>query len=177
MSRPIAVFEPSTRCRLCVMIVQDPTIKAKVESSSAFIRGGRSGNSLQRELGITPTGWQGHLKRHHYPMHKRDFQKDAALVIEAQGKLIDRETAIKDNFESSWDSIIDEGNRLVASGQMRVTSSMLIAAARDKAAYQAKKQDRKLDIAKMVYAFASGNKKETDAEGITPESTVSPDEG
>jgi hypothetical protein len=165
-------FKPSKRCKICNLIFLDPALKGRIEKTSSYTPVGLPIAPFIREFDLKWPNWYAHLKRHHYPLRgklaeKRELTGEDTPLL---GQVIEAETVVKDNYTAAWDEVINVGLQEVASGRMEVTGTMLLKAASDKATFLSKKQDQKLDIAKMVYAFASGAGGGTDGagQGVAP---------
>lgn len=73
--------------------------------------------------------------------------------------------------ELALDAIIDQGVARIKSGELKVNVSNIVQAAKIKVESKNKQKDQQLELTKMVYRFASGEKKEIDATTETSGST------
>lgn len=177
-SEPTIRFAPSENCRLCAMIKLDPVLKAEIEQTNTFKVNGTGTNQLVDKYKLNKGTWYNHIRKHHYPIlvAATPMELTPAVIVAGQS-MVENELSMKENYEGVWDAILTQGAERIARGEVEVSGQLILKAAADKASYVSKKQDRKLDAAKMMFQFASGTKKKDLDAGTTDTATGDHDRG
>lgn len=175
-------LEASLVCGICQVIVAEQAqdkekgvspLLDKIWGCSAFKRNGQPMARICKEYNFSTPSMSNHVRKHQFVGKRLPGNITPLRLLQARSKVKDV-LAAKDpilaaraNFETLWDEIIDVGIQAIRRGEIQVNQQSLLKAAADKANYQAKRQDQGLQMAKMVYDFASGAV--TDASEDDPE--------
>lgn len=170
------MLKPKVNCTVCQAIGLDPLLKDRIYGSKYYAGGKESLSSIVKAYSPTFSldALSNHCKKHQLgDTHVTKSVKLANLraSMNTESKVVDqlassgRITDIpKDNYEQLWDTIITLGAERILKGEIKVNGAMVLKAARDKSDYQSHRKDNQLEVAKMMYNFASGE--QTDLEEI-----------
>ena len=140
-------------CKTCLLVKNN---KHRIYKSSYFIP--HSEDSLKKIAAdysdyFSYPALLNHVKKHQFinaTQYKDSMMRRAAKNAEAQ--------VFEERFQANnvQDAVINKGMEQLENGEMKITASHLLKAAKDKSDAQAKIRDQQLALAEMVAFFASG---------------------
>lgn len=143
-------------CKTCELVKNNKQLLNRIYKTSHFIP--HSEDSLKRVAAdykdyFSYPALLNHVRRHQF-INATDFKKSMLhrTVKQAEAKVF------TERFESQnvQDAVINKGMEALQNGEMKLTATHLLKAAKDKSDAQAKKRDQQLALAEMVAFFASG---------------------
>lgn len=150
-------------CKICQACKANPKLLKRLYNSSYFIP--HSTDSL-RQIATDcrkedPNSFSypallNHMRKHQH-LNAEDYN---AKMLKYKAKQAESRL-IEDKFEAQnvQDAVMNEGMKKLESGELNITTSHLLQAARDKQDAQAKIRDQQLQLAEMVAFYASGEDK------------------
>jgi hypothetical protein len=143
-------------CKTCLLVKNNKQLLDRIYRCSYFRpESTDSPKQIARDYAdyITYPALLNHIKRHQF-INDGDFKKSMLIraAKNAEAKIF------TERFESMQvqDAVINKGMEKLESGEMKVSASHLLKAAKDKSDAQAKMRDQQLALAEMVAFFASG---------------------
>ena len=143
-------------CKTCALVKNNKQLLERIYKSSHFIP--HSEDSLKQIAGeykdyFSYPALLNHVKKHQF-INAMDYKKSMMrrVVKNAEAKVY------MEQFQSNHvqDAVINKGMEALENGEMRLTPTHLLKAAKDKFDAQAKTRDQELALAEMVAFFASG---------------------
>lgn len=163
-------------CLTCRAARKDPKLRQRIKHAT-YDRdvGDETLIDIAAELHITKMAVYNHSRKH---LKEIETSMDHSAVRVAK-KTADIKAAAMKRIELSIDheefvgeplsvvalkEYIAQGHQLVKEGKLNITAQSFLQAVGKDIDYESKKKDREVDIIKTMYRFASGEKKEKDAE-------------
>lgn len=147
-------------CKTCELVKNNKQLLKRIYNSSHFIP--HSEDSLKQIAAdykefMSYPALLNHVKKHQF-VNSEDYKRKmlARTVKRAEVQVIE------ERFQANnvQDAVINQGMEKLANGEMKVTATHLLKAAKDKFDAQAKTRDQELALAEMVAFFASGEDKQ-----------------
>lgn len=143
-------------CKTCLLVKNNKQLLDRIYKCSYFRPDSSdSPKSIARDYAeyVTYPALLNHIKHHQF-INDSDFRSSMLhrVAKRAEAKIF------TERFESLQvqDAVINEGMTRLESGELKVTATHLLKAAKDKSDAQAKIRDQQLALAEMVAFFASG---------------------
>lgn len=143
-------------CKTCDLVKNNKKLLQRIYDCSYFRpESDDSPKAIARDYEgyMTYAALLNHIKRHQF-INDSDFRSSMLhrVAKNAEAKIF------REKFEAVQvqDAVINAGMDKLESGEMQVTTSHLLKAAKDKSDAQAKIRDQQLALAEMVAFFASG---------------------
>lgn len=167
------------QCGVCRAIKAHVALGDRIKYCSYFYEA--SNDSLQDIADDYPfniVALRNHVRKHQTGKKIRlsDIEKAAAKrrhakEVQVQAEIEARSTGVdlvkESQSEKVWEAILDIGEDRIRAGEMKVTTEHILRAAKDKADYDSKKNNYDLEVAKTMYAFASGERTKADGDTNT----------
>lgn len=143
-------------CKTCALVKNNKQLLQRIYNCSYFIP--HSDDSLKKIANdhkglVTYAALINHVKRHQF-INAGDYKESMLKRVakNAEAKIF------MEQFQANQvqDAVINKGMEKLENGEMKVTTSHLLKAAKDKSDAQAKVRDQQLALAEMVAFFASG---------------------
>lgn len=161
-------------CSVCQRSKGNPKLRARIYA--AYYKQDEGDERLAhiaREQGMNLQPLYNHCKKHISPNPEitpirveGHIEKLKAQIAKETELAIDHDAALpKEDYERALTDVIAEGMAELRKGGKTVTVSQLIAAAKIKGDFQAKKRGQDVEIIKTMYKFSSGDKVKTDEQG------------
>lgn len=155
------MLKPHPTCNVCKAIVDNSKLRDRIFASKAYLP--HSDLSLQKvheefsDL-FSYRALLTHTKKHQF-MSQEDFNKRSLerIVKDTHNQIIKKRLESADVF----DEVMNQGMEQLQDGSMKIKATDLISAARYKKEFQLKEKDQELQMAEMMWHFASGENKES----------------
>lgn len=150
-------FTPHPTCKVCIAIQADggQSLLKRIYRSRAFDPRGESLNQIARENEDTFSylSLLRHAQRHQALDRKQLAQRRiASLSREIENEKIKQHYSHNDLREL----VIDKGFKDIESGDVKLTATSIMTAAKQASDIEEKSKDRQIEVLKMIGAFASG---------------------
>lgn len=150
-------------CKTCLLVKNNKQLLKRIYDSSYFIP--HSEDSLRKiaqdyKEYFSYPALINHVKKHQF-INATDYKDKMMRQVVKQAET----KVIMERFQPNnvQDAVINKGMEKLESGEMNLTATHLLKAAKDKFDAQAKTRDQQLQLAEMVAFFASG---EDDQENV-----------
>jgi hypothetical protein len=159
------MFKPQPQCKVCSVILSgDTDLKRRIFNSTKFL--GASGNeslaAINRSYGNTwsTVSMGNHVKKHQFltkqdvaRMHLAKKPADITIPPQPASEIVPTAPTAPDDV---FGEVMSQGLEALKSGELKMTTRDVLAAAKNKADLDLKRKDQNIKMQEMIWHFASG---------------------
>lgn len=148
-------------CKVCQAVKENKTLLNKIYNTNYYMKTSKTSLMQLHEDYADQFSYRGllsHVKNHQF-MSEDDYTTRHLRQIanKAEKQILKRQIESKE----VWDEVINQGMEKLQNGEITMKTADLLKAAKDKSDFEMKTKDQQMQMAEMMWFFASGENNES----------------